>query len=69
MRRQKTTPLRAARLRRRLTQRALAARVGVTESHYSDLERGARRPSIAVALRLARVLGVRVERLFGEDAV
>ncbi len=56
-----------ARRRQGLTQRALALRLGVAESHVSRWEHGERLPSLPWALRLARVLGHPVEWLFWED--
>lgn len=42
-----------------LTQRAIAKAVGISESYFCHLLKdGKRRPSLAVALRLARVLDV-----------
>ncbi len=47
-----------------LTQQALAERVGVTRQTILSIERGRYRPSIALALQLAKVFGVAVEELF-----
>lgn len=57
--------LRARRLERGLSQRDLAERAGVTRQAISSIEAGAATASVAVALRLARALGCRVEDLFG----
>ena len=51
-----------------LSQRQLAARVGVTNTAISAIERGAHAPSVLLALRIARALGVSVETLWGDDA-
>lgn len=51
-----------------LSQRQLAARVGVTNTAISAIERGAHIPSVLLALRIARVLGVSIEILWGGDA-
>lgn len=51
-----------------LSQRQLAARVGVMNTAISAIERGAHIPSVLLALRIARVLGVSVEILWGDDA-
>ena len=51
-----------------LSQRQLAARVGVTNTAISAIERGAHIPSVLLALRIARALGVSVEILWGDDA-
>lgn len=56
--------LRSARLRAGLSQGELAERAGVTRQAISAIESGKAVPTTAVALRLARVLGRRVEELF-----
>jgi transcriptional regulator with XRE-family HTH domain len=48
---------------RNLTQRQVAARIGISHGHYGDLESGRRHPSLAVAQRLAVYLEVSLERL------
>ncbi len=50
-----------------MTQQALADRVGVTRQTIISIERGKYKPSIELALRLARVFGVSVEALFELD--
>jgi molybdate-binding protein/DNA-binding XRE family transcriptional regulator len=52
------------RLRQGLSQRDLAARVGITRQAIGAIEAGTYVPNTAVALRLARALGCRVENLF-----
>jgi len=47
-----------------LTQEGLAERVGVTRQTIISIERGSYNPSVGLALRLARALGVSVEELF-----
>ncbi len=47
-----------------LTQAQLAADVGVTRQTIIAIERGNYTPSILLALKLARALGVTVEELF-----
>ena len=47
-----------------LTQQDLANRVGVTRQSIIFVEQGRFRPSVELALRLARALDVRVEDLF-----
>lgn len=56
--------VRAARLMKGLSQQELAERVGVTRQAISAIESGHYIPNTAVALRLAQVLGSRVEDLF-----
>ncbi len=55
--------LKQARARRKLTQAVLAKRVGVDVMTISRIERGDRRPSMALLQRLAKVLGVAVTEL------
>lgn len=47
-----------------MTQQQLAERVGVTRQTIISIERGRYRPSVELALRLARVFAVTVEELF-----
>jgi putative transcriptional regulator len=47
-----------------MTQQDLADRVGVTRQTILYIEKGKYSPTIGLALRLARELGVRVEDLF-----
>jgi transcriptional regulator with XRE-family HTH domain len=55
--------LKKARERRKLTQAALAERVGVHQVSIARLESGSRRPSMAMLQRLAKALGVRMTAL------
>ena len=50
-----------------MTQLELADRVGVTRQTIHSIETGKYRPTVELALRLARALGVRVEDLFELD--
>lgn len=50
-----------------LTQQELADRAGVTRQTIISIEQGRYRPSVEVALQLARVLHVPVETLFRLD--
>jgi len=56
--------LRRARLRSGLKQGELAERAGISRQTLSVLESGRGQPATLIALRLARVLGCRVEELF-----
>ncbi len=47
-----------------ITQEDLAERIGVTRQTILSIEKGNYTPSVALALQLAQVLGVRVEELF-----
>jgi len=49
-----------------MTQKDLAAMVGVSRKTISAYERGRATPSLRVALRLAQVLGVGLEELLKE---
>ena len=63
--RTRTSPLRAARTGRSLTQAQLASLSGVAQNTISKLELGETRPDIVTALRLSRSLDADVEKLFG----
>ena len=58
------TGLRRARLNSGLKQSELAERAGISRQRLSVLESGRGQPATLIALRLARVLGCRVEELF-----
>ncbi|MEV7782520.1 XRE family transcriptional regulator [Kitasatospora sp. NPDC088351] len=59
--------VRVLRKQNRLSLEALAARVGVTKSYLSKVERGLSDPSISTALKLAHALNVDVSRLFSDE--
>ena len=46
------------------TQEAIGLRVGVTRQTIISIEKGTYNPSLELAFRLARVLGVRIDDLF-----
>ena len=48
----------------RMTQQELAERAGVTRQTIVSIEKGRYNPSVALALRLARVFGVAMEEIF-----
>ena len=50
-----------------MTLETLAERAGLTKSYLSKVERGNSTPSISLAIKIATVLGVDVETLFGEQ--
>jgi len=50
-----------------LTQAELAERAGITRRSVNAIETGRMVPSVLLALKLARVLGVPVETLFALD--
>ncbi len=56
--------LRDLRAKRNLTQAELAEQVGVSRKTINTVENGVFTPSTTLALKLARALGVTVERIF-----
>jgi len=59
--------LKVQRAMRDLTQADLADRAGVTRKSVNAIETGRMIPSVVLALKLARVLGVPVETIFTLD--
>lgn len=59
--------IRLERLRRRLSLAVLATRTGVSRSMLSDVERGAKVPTVLVLDRIATGLGTSIARLLGEE--
>lgn len=53
-----------ARREAKLTQQQIADLAGINRSYYAHIERAARRPSLIVAIKIAQVLGKRVEEIF-----
>lgn len=58
------TTMKMHRARLDLTQAQLAEHAGITRKSINAIETGAMVPSIVLALKLARSLGVKVEDLF-----
>ncbi len=58
-----------ARRAKGLSQQALADAVGASKSHYSQIEEGRKRPSIALADQIASLLDEPMEALFGREAL
>jgi len=58
------TTMKVERAKRDLTQADLAALAGVTRRSINAIETGRMVPSVLLALRIARALGVTVEELF-----
>ena len=56
--------LKVARAERSLSQGELAKLVGVSRQTISQIERGDYSPSVTLALKLAKICGVRVEDIF-----
>jgi transcriptional regulator with XRE-family HTH domain len=59
--------VRMERLRRRLSLQELEARAGVSRSMLSEVERGAKVPTVLVLDRIATGLGTSIARLLGEE--
>ncbi|OQC18807.1 MAG: Helix-turn-helix domain protein [Planctomycetes bacterium ADurb.Bin069] len=62
------TRLKAVRTKRGVRANALADRVGISKSFYSEIERGKKQPGRDVAFAIARELDASAEELFGEVA-
>ncbi|MCA9094073.1 MAG: helix-turn-helix transcriptional regulator [Planctomycetaceae bacterium] len=62
-----TNSIRDLRASTSLTQQDLADRVGVTRQTIVALEKGAYTPSLALAIRIARLFGKSVEGIFQLD--
>ena len=54
--------LSGARLKSNLTQAQLAEKLGIRQNMISDYERGKRRLSPSMAKRIAKILGIKVDR-------
>lgn len=59
--------LKDIRERENLSQTELASNVGVSARHIAFIESGDRRPSINLALKIAKVLHVTLEEIFLPD--
>lgn len=59
-----TNNLLLARCRRRVTQKTLADKVGISQTALSNIETGKSVPSVGTALVIAKQLGTTVEELF-----
>jgi transcriptional regulator with XRE-family HTH domain len=60
------TRLRELRQKRGLSQQALAARVGIPQTHISAMETGIQLPNLMTILRLAHALECKVTKLMSE---
>jgi DNA-binding XRE family transcriptional regulator len=58
--------VRRARGLRGLTQTELATQAGISRQALAAIEAGSYLPNVAIAVRLARVIGITVEELFGD---
>lgn len=59
--------IKQARLKKDLTQYALAEEVGVSQNFLGDVERGLKLPSISTCIKLSNVLGISLDTLFNES--
>ncbi len=62
------SPIREARLKKKLTQVELAKRVGVDNSAISGYETAAFRPDPDIAIKIANVLGTTLDKIYGRVA-
>lgn len=60
-------PLVQARQSKGLRQSDVALAVGISRTGYTHIERGTKRPSLDVAMKLANFFNQPVETLFGEE--
>lgn len=61
------TRLRKAREKAKLTQLQMAKKAGIGHTSYQIIEHNRTTPSVRTAIRIAKVLGVKVEEIFDED--
>ena len=59
--------IREERLKKDLTQFALAEEIGVSQNFLGDVERGIKAPSMTTSIRLANVLGISLDVLFADS--
>ena len=50
--------VKAARTEKKLYQREVSVKAGITDSHLSRIEKGEREPTLEVALNICKALGV-----------
>ncbi len=56
--------LRDVRKEKRLKQSALASRLGIFQSEISEIETGTRKPSVYLALKIAKLLEKSIDEIF-----
>lgn len=61
--------LREVREARNMSQEELARKIGVNQCHISDIERGRRKPSLDVLVKMADALGCSTDELIGRCSV
>lgn len=59
--------IREERLKKDMTQFALAEEIGVSQNFLGDVERGLKAPSMTTSIRLANVLGISLDVLFADS--
>lgn len=59
--------IREERLKKDMTQFALAEEIGVSQNFLGDVERGIKAPSMTTSIRLANVLGISLDVLFADS--
>lgn len=64
----KPHPIRAARLRKKLTQAVLAEQIGVTKATVSGYENGRYVPSPSVARAISDALRISLDRIYAAEA-
>lgn len=57
------------RIEKGLSQKAMSEAIGVAQSTYSLYEKGSREPNISKIVKIAEVLSVSVDELFGVNVV
>jgi DNA-binding XRE family transcriptional regulator len=63
----KQSPIRAARLKRQMTQAEVGAHVGATKATVSGWENGRYQPEPQKAISLAALLGIRLEQVYAQQ--
>ncbi|ACK91920.1 conserved domain protein [Bacillus cereus AH820] len=49
-----------------MSQEKLAKEVGITRQYLSEIENGKKQPSVIIAIKIAKVLKIKVEDIFFE---
>ncbi|MGG3115253.1 helix-turn-helix transcriptional regulator [Bacillus paranthracis] len=49
---------------KKITQEELSSKVGITRAYLSNIENGKHKPSLDVALKIAKALNTTVEKIF-----
>ena len=58
--------LRAARRGKKLTQAEVAAKAGLSENHYAQIERGEKNPTTSSFRKIIKAIGITSTELFNE---